>query len=91
MLDEIGGIVSSELGDQIENISHAYGELNIQVVRDQIIHVLRFLHDDSRMQFVSLIDICGVDYPGRENRFDVRLSSAESTAERALAAYAFNQ
>ena len=71
VLDEIAGIVSSELGDQIENISHAYGELNIQVVRDQIIHVLRFLHDDSRMQFVSLIDICGVDYPGRENRFDV--------------------
>ena len=33
--------------------------------------MLRFLRDDPSMQFVSLIDICGVDYPERRRRFDV--------------------
>jgi NADH-quinone oxidoreductase subunit C len=33
--------------------------------------VLRFLRDDPSCQFVCFIDICGVDYPAREKRFDV--------------------
>lgn len=47
------------------------GELTVSVKRDSIIDVLRFLRDDSKMQFVSLIDICGVDFPDREERFEV--------------------
>jgi NADH-quinone oxidoreductase subunit C len=27
--------------------------------------------DDPRCRFVSFVDICGADYPGRERRFDV--------------------
>ena len=34
--------------------------------------VLTFLRDDAKCQLhVSFIDICGVDYPAREQRFDV--------------------
>ena len=36
-----------------------------------IVDVLRFLRDDPSCQFVCFIDICGVDYPARERRFDV--------------------
>jgi NADH-quinone oxidoreductase subunit C len=32
---------------------------------------LRYLRDEPRCQFTCLIDICGVDYPRRPNRFDV--------------------
>jgi len=32
---------------------------------------MRHLHDDAACAFVSLIDVCGVDWPGREARFDV--------------------
>ena len=32
---------------------------------------MRYLRDDPRCLFTQLIDICGVDYPGRECRFDV--------------------
>jgi NADH-quinone oxidoreductase subunit C len=33
--------------------------------------VITLLRDDSLCHFGSLIDICGVDYPDREQRFDV--------------------
>jgi NADH-quinone oxidoreductase subunit C len=33
--------------------------------------ILKFLRDDSACHFEMLIDICGVDYPDREPRFDV--------------------
>ena len=41
------------------------------VPREQIVPALTFLRDNSRCQFEVLIDICGVDYPARERRFDV--------------------
>ena len=37
----------------------------------QIVEVVRFLRDDPGCRFVSFIDVTAVDYPGRENRFDV--------------------
>src|SRR5690606_7285694 len=49
----------------------AHGELTITVAREQILQVLKFLRDDSRCRFEILIDICGVDWPGRANRFDL--------------------
>jgi NADH-quinone oxidoreductase subunit C len=47
------------------------GELTITVDAAQIVQVLKFLRDDSNCLFKMLIDICGVDYPDRDPRFDV--------------------
>jgi NADH-quinone oxidoreductase subunit C len=47
------------------------GELTVDVARENITQVLKFFRDDSRCRCEVLIDICGVDWPGRENRFDV--------------------
>jgi len=41
------------------------------VARESIIDVLKLLRDDARCRFEVLIDICGVDWPARANRFDV--------------------
>ncbi|MEO1199467.1 MAG: NADH-quinone oxidoreductase subunit C [Pseudomonadota bacterium] len=49
----------------------AYGELTIAVHAAGLLRVMQFLHDDQRCQFISLIDVCGADYPGRADRFDV--------------------
>lgn len=70
-LAEIAAIVTDELKAHIDGVEFCFEELNVQVKREEIIPVLRFLHDDSRLQFISLIDICGVDYPERKERFDV--------------------
>ena len=48
-----------------------HNELTIRVSRESVARVLKFLRDDARCRFEVLIDICGVDWPSRENRFDV--------------------
>lgn len=47
----------------------AFGELTLTTHRDRIIEVLTALRD--RFGFQQLIDLCGVDYPERAERFDV--------------------
>ncbi len=47
------------------------GELTILAERDHIVPLVRFLRDDHLCLFQTLIDLCGVDYPERAERFDV--------------------
>ena len=49
----------------------AHGDLSITVSRDLLVNVVRFLHDDPQCQFICFLDLCGVDYPNRAERFDV--------------------
>ena len=51
--------------------SIAHGELTITCEAAHISETLKFLRDDMNCQFAVLIDICGVDYPEREKRFEV--------------------
>jgi NADH-quinone oxidoreductase subunit C len=59
------------LGDRIEAAAIAYGELTLTVHRETIVDSIRMLHDDPESRFISIIDVCGVDYPEREERFEV--------------------
>ena len=59
------------LGDRVEASSIAYGELTLTVHRETIVDSIRALHDDAELRFISIIDVCGVDYPEREERFEV--------------------
>ncbi|MEE9589352.1 MAG: NADH-quinone oxidoreductase subunit C [Hyphomicrobiaceae bacterium] len=70
-LNELADYIALKLGDTIVGWHIEYSELTIVVVREQIVSVLKQLRDDPRCQFQCLIDICGVDYPARERRFDV--------------------
>lgn len=47
------------------------GELTLVAVRDNIEPLVRFLRDHSECLFETLIDICGVDYPDRAERFEI--------------------
>ena len=62
----VGALPGAALGYAVE-----VGELNIAVDLSRIVDVARFLKTDSRCRFVNIIDVTAVDYPGRENRFDV--------------------
>jgi NADH-quinone oxidoreductase subunit C len=48
-----------------------FGELTLEAKPEDIVGLLTFLRDDPDLQFVSFVDLCGVDYPEREKRFDV--------------------
>lgn len=70
-LKTLGDLISQELGDAVTGVEVAFCELNIDVDTNSIIKTMRFLRDDHRTNFISFVDMCGVDFPGRESRFDV--------------------
>ena len=70
-LNQLGGALAGAQPQTIERWNVTRGELTLYVGCDQIANVLRYLRDDPRCLFTQLMDICGVDYPGRERRFDV--------------------
>ena len=57
--------------DYITSAEIAYDELTVTVPVDQLTSFLLVLRDDVVCQFKMLVDVCGVDYPSREKRFDV--------------------
>jgi NADH-quinone oxidoreductase subunit C len=70
-LKELGAYIADAHKGAVTGWDVKLGELTISAAREQIAAVLTALRDDPRCQFACLIDICGVDYPGRERRFDV--------------------
>ena len=63
--------VVETLGDTLIETITAFGELTLIVAPADIVRVLTFLRDDPQTQFINLVDICGVDYPERAERFEV--------------------
>ncbi len=46
-------------------------ELCVFVKKEAIVDVMALLQDDPKCQFQCLVDMCGVDFPERSERFDV--------------------
>ncbi|MBZ9600910.1 NADH-quinone oxidoreductase subunit C [Phyllobacterium chamaecytisi] len=70
-LSELGNYLKDRAGLSLKSVELAYGELTVDVEVSELIATLTFLRDDAQCQFISLIDISGVDYPSRAARFDV--------------------
>ena len=70
-LQDLGEYIAGALPEEVLQTELALDELAIDVKRDAIVKVLTFLRDDVNCQFKQLLDVCGVDYPEREYRFDV--------------------
>jgi NADH-quinone oxidoreductase subunit C len=48
-----------------------HGQLIVQIEREALPRVVQYLRDDPGMRFEVLIDIAGVDYPDRPERFEI--------------------
>ena len=70
-LRELGEYLGDALRDAMLDYEIRRGELAIRTPRASIVKVLTFLRDDSNCQFKQLVDLCGVDYPERAERFEV--------------------
>ena len=70
-LEELSVYLRESRGEAIVSADIAWGELNVTTTVDHYIGLLIFLRDDPHCQYISFIDLCGVDYPQREKRFDV--------------------
>ncbi|QQR37824.1 NADH-quinone oxidoreductase subunit C [Devosia oryziradicis] len=68
---DLGEHITRALGSAIVSQEVAFGELTLNAEKDAIVAIATFLRDDPRCRFVSFVDICGADYPARDERFDV--------------------
>ncbi|MET0967680.1 MAG: NADH-quinone oxidoreductase subunit C [Tardiphaga sp.] len=67
----MGDIIKGALPGAVTSASVAFDQLTLHVDVAKIVEIARFLRDDPRCRFVSFTDITAIDYPGREQRFDV--------------------
>ena len=70
-LQEMGEYIAAQRGLMVAGWELAFGELTVSVAPGDVVPFITFLRDDTRLQFVCIIDVCGVDWPEREKRFDV--------------------
>ncbi|ANU08107.1 NADH-quinone oxidoreductase subunit C [Paraurantiacibacter namhicola] len=67
--DGVADTLSAAIGDALVSAHEEHGELLFTVQRDGIEDALRTLRDEHEYQ--QLMEIAGVDYPGRPERFEV--------------------
>jgi len=70
-LNELSAYVREMRGTLVADAAITLGELTLTTSAENVIALLTFLRDDARCGFISFIDICGVDWPQRAERFDV--------------------
>jgi NADH-quinone oxidoreductase subunit C len=70
-LKELGDHIAQATAGAVANCSVRLGELMLECPPGKLLALLAFLRDDPKCLFKQLIDICGVDWPEREKRFDV--------------------
>ncbi|KQW22896.1 NADH dehydrogenase [Afipia sp. Root123D2] len=70
-LDALGQLITGALPGAALSHDVSFNQLTVSVDLAKIVEVASFLKSDPRCRFVSFTDITAVDYPGRENRFDV--------------------
>ena len=61
--------VKAAIGDAFVDAQDVVSEVSITVARDKLVDVMRTLRD--RFDYQQLMEIAGVDYPSRDERFDV--------------------
>ena len=70
-LNELGDHIAQGTAGAVAGCDVRLGELMLECAPDRLIGLLTFLRDDPKCLFKQLIDVCGVDWPEREKRFDV--------------------
>jgi NADH-quinone oxidoreductase subunit C len=70
-LADLAANIENRMPDAVRSTQIVVGELTVLAERDHILPLLRFLRDDQQCNFETFIDLCGVDYPERNERFEV--------------------
>ena len=80
----LGDYVGSALGEAVQSVSLSYGELTLTIDPSSIVQVATFLRDDPECRFIAITDVCGVDFPEREQRFEVVYHFMSPTKNRRI-------
>jgi len=63
--------VKEKFPQAIQSVSFYAGEVTLLLDKDSLLPVCRFLKEDPGLRLDYLSNLCGVDYPDREKRFEV--------------------
>ena len=75
-LESLGQAVAGALPGAVTSytvtpFAHTLGELTVAARAEDIVAVMKHLRDDAGCAFQAFVDITAVDWPQRENRFDI--------------------
>ncbi len=71
LLKDYGEEAEEALGGSLEGWTESYGELTLMARRESLLKVIMYVRESPLFRCESLMDICGVDYPGRSERFEI--------------------
>ena len=60
--EELRDVIIGVLGDKVQKITVALGEVTLVVAAQHYLEAMRQLHDAPGCRFEQLVDLCGVDY-----------------------------
>jgi NADH-quinone oxidoreductase subunit C len=69
--DETVAAARSALGDALADAVALVGEVQLHVRRERLVAAMTALRDTPGLEYQQLMEIAGVDYPDRPERFDV--------------------
>ncbi|MGO1117620.1 NADH-quinone oxidoreductase subunit C [Rhodovibrionaceae bacterium A322] len=70
-LEELGALVEASLPMDVLKVEDCNGDLVLWTQRESLIKLLTHLRDDPNTLFKQLVELTAVDYPARDERFDV--------------------
>ena len=70
-LNDLGEQISLQLAGDLSDVRVAHDELMVTATPESLLKVLTLLRDDQNCQFKLLMDVTAVDFPDREQRFEV--------------------
>jgi len=78
------GAARSALGQALLDVKEHVGEITLTVQRESIIDALRALRDTPGLEYQQLMEISGVDYPERPERFELDYHLLSLTKNRRI-------
>jgi NADH-quinone oxidoreductase subunit C len=76
--------VQAALGGLVLDLKDHVGEITVTVQRDGVAEACRLLRDTPRLEYQQLMEIAGVDYPERPERFEVNYHLLSLTLNRRI-------
>ena len=70
-LRDLGEYIAAASPNEVQGTEVSFGQLAVWVRREAVVPAMTFLRDDQNCQFKQLLDITAVDYPERDERFEV--------------------
>ena len=70
-LVKLKSYIETKLPESVVSSKLVIGELTVSIVLSSLVTFMEFLKTDQHCNFSTLVDITVVDYPNRENRFEL--------------------